>query len=197
MSHDVPVFRYVARAMRAVRLRNGWAQSTLGSRAGVSADTISRIERGAVAGVTIGTLAHVAEVLGASVHIQIRWRGEQLDRLIDATHAAIQQDIAQMLTLMDWHVRVEVSFNHYGDRGRVDILAYHPKWRILAIIEIKSALSDLQDTLGRLDVKVRLGRQLARELGWADVVAVVPSSSSATRGELEGRSPRTPRCLPV
>jgi transcriptional regulator with XRE-family HTH domain len=168
------MFRHVARAVRTVRLGRGWAQETLADRAGLSDDTISRIERGGLAGVTLGTLVRVVEALGASVHVQIRWRGELLDRLIDTAHAAIQQDVAHMLTRLGWDVRVEVSFNHYGDRGRVDILARHPTVRILAVIEIKSALGDLQDTLGRLDVKVRLGRQLAHELGWSDAVAVVP-----------------------
>lgn len=43
------------------------------------------------------------------------------------------------------------------------------------IVEIKSALGDLQETLGRLDVKVRLGRQLAHDLGWTDVRVVIPA----------------------
>lgn len=168
------MFTNVERAVRFLRLRKGWPQRALGGRAGVSREMISRAERGDVSGMTLGSIDRIAGALGASVHLQMRWQGEQLDRLMDAAHAALQQVVAEFLTAMGWVVRVEVSFNHYGDQGRVDVLAHHPRLRVLLIVEIKSALGDLQETLGRLDVKVRLGRKLAAELGW-DAVAVVPA----------------------
>ena len=71
-------------------------------------------------------------------------------------------------------MRVEVSFNHFGERGRIDLLAYHAARRILLVVEIKSAIGDLQETLGRLDIKVRVAMQVARDLGWTDVSAVLP-----------------------
>jgi hypothetical protein len=71
-------------------------------------------------------------------------------------------------------VEVEVSFNHYGDRGRVDVLAFDPVSRALLVVEVKSAFGDLQDTLGRLDVKTRIGRTIAAQVGWTDPTAVVP-----------------------
>lgn len=152
----------------------GWTQSTLGARSGVSRQLISRIERGDLAAIPIGTLRRVATELDATLSLQIRWRGEELDRLVDAAHASVQQATSELLISLGWLVRVEVSFNHYGDRGRVDIMAIHPTLRIVLVIEIKSALGDLQDTLGTLDVKVRLGRRIADDLGWSDVSAVVP-----------------------
>jgi hypothetical protein len=141
----------------------------------VSRELVSRLERGQLRGVTIESLDRIAMALGASVQVQLRWRGEGLDRLMDAAHAAMQDATASLLTELGWSVRVEVSFNHYGDRGRVDILAFHVATRLLLIVELKSALSDLQETLGRLNVKVRLGRALARDLGWTDVGGVVPA----------------------
>lgn len=165
----------VPRAVRFLRIRRSWPQGVLGSRAGVSRELVSRLERGDVAGMTLGSIDRMATALGASVHLQLRWQGEHLDRLMDAAHAAIQQAVAELLTSMGWTVRVEVSFNHYGDRGRVDVLALHPALRILLIVEVKSGLGDLQDTLGRLDVKVRLGPVIARGLGWNNVAAVMPA----------------------
>ena len=61
-----------------------------------------------------------------------------------------------------WLTAVEVSFNHYGDRGRVDVLALHAPTRAVLVVEVKSALGDLQETLGRLDIKARLGRMICR-----------------------------------
>ena len=169
------MFSNVERAVRFLRLRKGWPQRILGGRAHVSREMISRLERGDLSGMTFGSVDNVANALGATLHVQLRWQGEQLDRLMDAAHAAIQQSVVDLLTGMGWVVRVEVSFNHYGDRGRVDILAFHPRFRILLVVEVKSALGDLQDTLGRLDVKVRLGRQMARELGWNYVTTIIPA----------------------
>lgn len=161
-------------AVRFLRHQRGWRQQDLGVQAELSREMISRIERGKLTGVTLDSLDKVVDALGASVHIQIRWHGEQLDRLMDAAHAGIQQSVAELLLAFGWIVRVEVSFNDYGDRGRVDILAFHPVLRILLVIEIKSAFGDLQETLGRLDVKCRVGRKLARELEWGDMAAVIP-----------------------
>jgi transcriptional regulator with XRE-family HTH domain len=168
------MYTNIERAVRFLRLKKGWAQQALGDRADVSREMVSRMERGDLHGMTLNSINRIAGALGASVHVQLRWQGEQLDRLMDAAHAAMQQSVAKQLTSFGWLVRVEVSFNHFGDRGRVDILAYHPILRVLLVTEIKSAVGDLQDTLGRLDVKVRLGRQLARDLGWTDVEVVVP-----------------------
>lgn len=86
----------------------------------------------------------------------------------------MQQATSELLMALGWLVRVEVSFTHYGDRGRVDIIAIHPTLTIVLVIEIKSGLGDIQETLGRLDVKVRLGRRIANDLGWSEVTAVVP-----------------------
>lgn len=113
--------------------------------------------------------------LGSTADLTVRWQGEQLDRLVDAAHALIVERAASHLGSAGWLTRVEVSFNHFGDRGRVDLLAFHPVERILIVAEAKSAIGDTQDTLGRLDVKVRLGPMLAESVGWGAVSHVVPA----------------------
>lgn len=165
----------VPRAVRVLRLAKGWPQRVLGLRANVSREMVSRCELGEIRGMTIASIEQIASALGASIHLQLRWRGEELDRLMDAAHAALQAGTAEMLTSLGWIVRVEVSFNHYGDRGRVDLLAFHPIVRAILVVEIKSGIGDIQDLLGRLDIKVRLGRHLAQELGWSDVQTVIPA----------------------
>lgn len=80
-----------------------------------------------------------------------------------------------MIGAHEWQVRAEVSFNHFGDRGRIDVLGYHPDLRALLVVEVKSGIGDLQETLGRLDVKARVARHVARELGWPQMAAVVPA----------------------
>ena len=80
-----------------------------------------------------------------------------------------------MLGTLNWQTRVEVSFNHYGDRGRVDVLAFHGGFGWLLVAEVKSAIGNTQDTVGRLDVKARLGGVLAEAAGWPRPAAVVPA----------------------
>lgn len=163
------------RAIRHLRRRRGWRQSDLGDRAGVSREFVSRIERGSVRGLTVQGIEKVSAALDASVDITVRWHGEQLDRLLDAAHAHLVQTVSHQLSASGWLSEVEVSFNHYGDRGRVDVLAFHAPSQILLVVEVKSAVGDLQEMLGRLDVKARLGRILTAQSGWGAPRAVVPA----------------------
>ena len=94
---------------------------------------------------------------------------------MDRVHAATQERAAASLRSLGWLTAVELSFNHYGDRGRVDLLAYHAPTACLLVGEVKSAIGDVQETLGRIDVKVRLGRNLAASTGWPDVRGVLPA----------------------
>ena len=153
----------------------GLTQDALGARASVSRELVSRAERGALRGIPVGKVERMAEALGASLRLTLHWNGEQLDRLIDARHANIQEATASVLVLRGWEVRAEVSFNHFGDRGRIDLLACHGALRLLLVVEVKSGIGDLQDTLGRLDVKLRVARHVARDLHWPDAVATVPA----------------------
>lgn len=161
------------RAVRHLRRQRGWRQEDLGGRIGVSRELISRLERGDVRGLTLGSVEKVAGSLGATVDLTLRWHGEQLDRIADAAHAAIQRAVAEELTSLGWLVQVEVSFNHYGDRGRVDVLAFHPGMRVVVAVEVKTALGDLQETLGRIDIKARLARTIAAEVGWSGLTGAV------------------------
>ncbi len=71
-------------------------------------------------------------------------------------------------------IRPEYEFNHYGDRGSVDLLAWHPTERVLLIIEVKSALTDLQATLMSYARKLRIVPDLVAHArggthgAWAD-----------------------------
>ena len=140
----------------------------------VSASSLGRIERGEAGTVALGTIDRVVAALGARLRVRIEWHGEVLDRLADAAHAELQNAFADLLRAAGWSVAVEVSFNHYGDRGRCDVLAFHPATGILAVVEVKTAIGDVQDLLGRLDTKVRLARVLHQSQGWPRPSAAVP-----------------------
>src|SRR6478609_3620386 len=104
-------------AYRALRIRRGWRQIDLALRARVSRSEISRIERGLGPGVTGESLARVAAALDARLDVAMRWHGEGLDRLLDAAHARLVDQVVAILSALGWDVAVEVSFAIGGERG--------------------------------------------------------------------------------
>jgi transcriptional regulator with XRE-family HTH domain len=175
----------VGRALRFLRLRAGWRQVDLAGRARTSRETISRAERGSLDSLTLGSLRRIAGAVGATMAVELRWNGERLERLMDVGHASLQELTVQTLRAGRWTAEVEVSFNWYGDRGRYDALAFHAPTGTLLVVEVKTRLVDVQDTLGRLDVKLRLGPLVARQHRWPTPRQVVPCLVIA-----EGRTAR-------
>ena len=159
-------------SMRALRTERRWRQSDLAARARRSRDAVSRVERAYLAGVTIGTLNNLVEALGATLVVEMRWQGADLGRLVDRAHAQLVERTSRRLTSAGWMTRPEVSFNHFGDRGSCDLIAWHPATRTMLIVEAKTRLGDLQDTLHRLDVKVRVAPILAVGQGWPEPACV-------------------------
>lgn len=154
-------------ALRALRRRRGWTQARLGKAAGLSHETVSRVERGGIDGLRVGTLVGIAEALDGRVDIVVRWHGESLDRLLDAAHATLVDRTVAWLTGLGWDPAVEVTFARYGERGAIDVLARHAPTGALLVVEVKSAVPDLQSMLSSLDRKARLAPYLAAERGWA------------------------------
>jgi hypothetical protein len=141
-------------------------QVALAAASGVSRSMIQRIEAGRADGASLRALERTSAALGAGLHVALWWEGATLDRLADAGHAHLQNAFASLLRNAGWTVAAEVSFSHYGDRGRCDLLAFHPGSGALLIVEVKASLGDLQDLFGRLDVKARLAPQLSATQGW-------------------------------
>jgi transcriptional regulator with XRE-family HTH domain len=159
--------RRLGRLLRAVRQRLDLRQSDLAVKASVSQKTVSEIELGRIEAVGLCKVRRVAMALDVSVSLDAWWRGGQGDRLLDRAHAAIVDATIRILRDAEWEIVPEFSFNHFGDRGSVDILAWHPGERILLIIEVKATLTDLQDLLASLSRKVRVvPRIVLDQRGW-------------------------------
>jgi hypothetical protein len=130
-------------------------------------------------------IAEIVAALSAHVTLRVVYQGEGLDRLRDQRHAELVEEIVGSLRDLGWEVATEVSFNSYGERGSIDILAFHPPTRTLLVIEVKSVVPDLGGMLATLDRKVRLAPKIAADRGWeADTVArllVLPETSTCRR----------------
>jgi transcriptional regulator with XRE-family HTH domain len=178
----------LGRSVRALRHRLDWRQEDLASRAGVSQTAVSRVERGLIGGISIGCLDKLVVALGGELDVRMRWRGEELDRLLDATHAAIGETVVRALTGLGWECRVEAGFDIRGQRGSVDVLGWHPATGRLLVVESKSVVPDLQSMLGSLDRKVRLAPEIASQYGWRVTGvgrAVVLAGTTANRARAE------------
>lgn len=183
----------LGRVVRALRRRRGWRQADCAARASVHRSTWSELERGHLEGMTLGGLRRCLAVLEIRLDLTPRWRGADIARLLDATHASLQAAWKRRLERWGWTVWVEFSFNHYGDRGRIDLLAWHPVHRILLIGEVKTEVDDVQALLGGLDTKCRVALAVARRLGIGSVLAVVPflvlADGSTNRDRLKRLAP--------
>ncbi|MGI8998887.1 MAG: hypothetical protein ACR2GO_04195 [Candidatus Limnocylindria bacterium] len=161
-------------------------QATLATRA-VKRRAVSLLECGRARELPLRTIEAILNTLGARVDLRVMWNGPDLDRLLDAGHAALGASVKRRLERWGWVVRVEVSYSRYGERGRIDLLAWHPATRTLLVVELKTALVDVQALLGGLDVKARLARHVADQFGWnprSVVPAIVFTEDRAIRKRL-------------
>ena len=174
----------VGAAARALRHRSGLRQSDVAARAGVSQSTVSRVERGAWDEIQWASIVRVCEAAGLRLGVEGRWRGGELARLLDQDHAALTSAMRQRLDAAGWQTEVEVTFSRYGERGSVDILAFHPLSRVLLVVEVKSVIADIQGMLRPIDAKVRLAPKIGRDRGWTArgvVPCLVVADSTTTR----------------
>ena len=152
---------------RALRIRKHWRQVDLATNAGASASAVSRLERGRARELGVDDLVRITEALGGRLDFIVRWQGGDLDRLLNARHSALHESVARaLLALPGWVVAPEVSFAISGERGVIDILAWHAATRTLLVIELKTDIVDINELMGTVDRKRRLAAAVGRERGW-------------------------------
>src|SRR5262249_46752659 len=98
-----------------------------------------------------------------------------------------------------WVAQPEVSFAIWGERGVIDVLAWHAPTRSLLVVELKTAIVDVGELLGTLDRKVRLGPQVARQRGWVAArvgVALLVGDGSTNRRRIGAHAATFRAALP-
>jgi transcriptional regulator with XRE-family HTH domain len=180
----------IGRALAALRQRAGLRQADLARRVDIGQSSVSGVERGDLGAVSVRTLGRLLGELGAELVLSVRWQGGELDRLLDRAHAELVERVARRLAALGWEVFVEVSFARYGERGSVDVLGWHAGTRTVLVVEVKSEIAGVEDTLRRHDVKVRLAPHIAFErLGERPAqvarLLVLPDTSTIRRRLLE------------
>jgi transcriptional regulator with XRE-family HTH domain len=157
----------VGLVLRAVRRRRRWRQKDVAEQAGVSQKLVSLAETGHLERLSVKSLRTIGRVLEIRILIDARWRGGQLPRVLDEEHALLVNAVAAILRHHGWQILVEYTFNHFGDRGSVDLIGWHQHHRSLVLVEVKSRIADLQDLHAAMARKRRIvPTLLVRERGW-------------------------------
>jgi hypothetical protein len=134
----------------------------------VSRTIVSDIEHGRASRTSIAVVRQATAPLELSVELTARGRGADVDRVLDERHARLLGTTARWLVGLGWATMAEVSYSEWGERGSIDLLAWHEPTATLLVIEVKTELVSVEATLRKHDEKVRLAPRIARDrLGWA------------------------------
>jgi len=157
----------IGSGLRAMRIRRRLRQRDLSSAAGVPRGVIALIEHGRLDDVGFGQIRAVARALDARFEGLVRWQGGDLDRLTNRAHAQMHEAMARWFAELDgWLAVPEVSFAHYAERGVIDVMAWHASTGIVLVIELKTAIVDINDLMSTMDRRRRLAWKIANDLGW-------------------------------
>jgi hypothetical protein len=128
---------------------------------------VSLVERGHLARVSHVAFRKLAAALEIRIDIRLTLPHGELDRILNAGHAAMHESLARHLDgLPGWIHAPEVSFAYYSERGVIDILAFHASTGSLLVIELKTEFVSLEDLLSTMDVRLKHAARIARERGW-------------------------------
>ncbi len=156
--------------------------------AGLDRMWVSRIERGHLGSVSVERLRAVAAVLEISLGIVPSWRGGEVARVVNERHSRMHElAAANLARTPGWEFATEVTFSSWGERGVIDILAWHAARRVILVIELKTEIPDPAGLIAQVDRYRRLAPEIARERGWKpDEVAswVLVAESDMNRRQL-------------
>lgn len=165
-----------------LRLRKDWRQSDVAEKAGISSSAVGRHENGVIGSLPV--FEKHAAAFGLRVDVRILGRAGSLVRLADEEHARIVEVVATWFRERGFLTETEASFSEWGERGRIDLLAFDPGSGLLVIVEVKTQLLDLQDLFGSMNVKERLAVTIAERRGW---IAVHPVAVLAVANTVANR----------
>jgi transcriptional regulator with XRE-family HTH domain len=189
------------RLLRALRRRARLTQKELGARVGLSQQEMSLLGRGHFNAVQVRTVRSVFSGVEAGIEWEIRWRGGALDRLLDERHAELVGPIGDLLASDGWEVIRSSPNNVFGERGSIDLVAWHSSTATLLIVEVKTEVTSIEATIRKHDEKVRLGPEVAaNRLGWRPRsvarLLVLPETRTARR-QVERADPILRRAYPT
>ena len=153
--------------LHAIRVRRRLQQADVASGVGLDRSWVSRIERGHVRDASIGRLRAIAGMLEVGLEIVPSWRGGEVARVVNERHSRLHELFAAHLArTRGWEFATEVSFSSWGERGVIDILAWHAARRVLLVIELKTEIPDPAGLIAQVGRYRRLAPGIGHERGW-------------------------------
>jgi transcriptional regulator with XRE-family HTH domain len=176
----------LGRLVRALRHRRRWRQQDLADRAGVGRTVIADMEAGRLSRMCLATQRQVTAAFAFNLELTPRGLGADTDRVLDERHAPLLGATATWLEGLAWQCVPEVSYSEWGERGSVDILAWHEPSATLLVVEVKTEIASVEATLRKMDEKVRLTPKIAlARFSWDAAVVgrllVLPDQRSERR----------------
>jgi HTH-type transcriptional regulator/antitoxin HipB len=157
--------------IRALRRRRGWSQKELAARTDVSQSTVSRAERGWLEELTLRVIRAIFAALEARVQLTPRWKGAELERLLDEAHAVVVAEVARRLVALGWIVELEVTYSEWGERGSIDVLGLRVADGAIVVVEVKTDVASTEALARKLDEKARLAPGIvSRRWRWEPTV---------------------------
>ncbi len=134
----------------------------------MSQSTVSRAERGWLEDLTLRVIRSIFAALEARVQLAPRWKGAELERLLDEDHSIVVASVARRLESLGWSPELEVTYSEFGERGSIDILGVRPSERAVVVIEVKTDLASAEAIGRKLDEKARLAPKIVmRRWSWS------------------------------
>lgn len=175
-------------------------QLELATAAGVSASSVSRVERGLLDTLSMRTIRSIAKVLEVRVELLPRSRAADFERVASGSHASLTEAVVAWLRgFAGWVVHPEIGFSNYGERGVIDLVCWHAASRALLIIELKTELVDINALLGVLNRYVRNAKSAVRPMGWQPLTVcrlLVVGDSEFNRKRVEAHTSLFRAALP-
>ena len=142
-------------------------QEEVARAARVARPWVSHVERGRLGAITVDRLRAIAAALEIRLAVTATWRGADGARVVNERHSRMHELAAARLDrLPGWAYASEVTFSEWGERGMIDILAWHAASRTLLVIELKTEISDPAALIAQVDRHRRLAPQVGRARGW-------------------------------
>ena len=155
--------------LREARITEGISQAALAAQLGVTQASISMLEAGKVADVSMVRIAEIASILGLEPSLTLHRIGAPIR---DKGHEALIARFRERLG-HGWRIVREAEFPSEGDPRSWDLLLRHPTMHYLIGVEAETRIRDLQ-------ALVRRTRERAHD-GGADHLLIVLSDSATNR----------------
>jgi transcriptional regulator with XRE-family HTH domain len=155
---------HIGRTIRKVRLARRWSQRRLAAASGCSQSEVSRIERGLMVDLTFKRATRILRALDIKPGLTLAAPRIESVPQKDRAHARCIGAVARRLAGFIVATEVEVGGPRW--RGWIDVLAIHPRARLLLVIEIKTELDDLGGLDRQLGSYVDAAWAAASTRGW-------------------------------